>query len=82
MRYRKRPIVVEAEQCIYGDIMRAKWLFEAREGGILYNGSDGVYIQTLEGDMRVDNGDYIIRGIEGELYPCKEEIFLKTYEEV
>jgi hypothetical protein len=37
-------------------------------------------IKTLEGDMMVSEGDYIIRGIEGELYPCKASIFEKTYD--
>lgn len=40
------------------------------------------FIRTLEGDMYITNGDYIIQGVYGEYYPCKEEIFLKTYEEV
>lgn len=39
-------------------------------------------IHTLEGDMNVSNGDYIIRGVDGEFYPCKEEIFNKTYEKM
>lgn len=39
-------------------------------------------VKTLEGDMRGDPGDWLIRGIEGELYPCKPEIFAKTYEAV
>lgn len=39
-------------------------------------------IQTLEGLMRGDYGDFIIRGVEGEIYPCKPDIFEKTYEEV
>ena len=38
-------------------------------------------IKTLEGDMNVSNGDYIIKGIKGEFYPCKEDIFKKTYED-
>ena len=37
-------------------------------------------IHTLEGDMNVSHGDYIIRGVDREFYPCKEEIFYKTYE--
>lgn len=41
-----------------------------------------IAIDTLEGTMRVDYGDYIIKGIQGELYPCKPDIFLATYEEV
>lgn len=39
-------------------------------------------IHTLEGDMRADKGDYIITGVNGEQYPCKPDIFEKTYEEV
>ncbi len=41
-----------------------------------------LYIQTLEGDMRVMPEDYVIKGISGEFYPCKPDIFLQTYEEV
>lgn len=37
------------------------------------------YIETLEGTMKADNGDYIIKGVEGEMYPCKPDIFRKTY---
>ena len=40
------------------------------------------YIKTLEGNHYITNGDYIIRGVEGEYYPCKERIFEKTYTEV
>lgn len=40
----------------------------------------GITIATLEGDMTISMGDYIIRGIEGDLYPCKERIFNATYE--
>lgn len=39
-------------------------------------------IETLEGSMRVDAGDYVIKGIKGELYPCKLDIFMATYEEI
>lgn len=41
-----------------------------------------IAIDTLEGTMRADYGDYIIKGVQGELYPCKPDIFLATYEEV
>jgi hypothetical protein len=45
--------------------------------------ADGaIYIKTLEGEMRVDAGDWIIRGIKGEFYPCKPDIFAATYEPV
>ena len=42
----------------------------------------GFYIPTLEGDMKASIGDYIIKGVNGEFYPCKPDIFDKTYEEV
>ena len=43
---------------------------------------EGLTIDTLEGKMKADIGDYIIKGINGEFYPCKPNIFTKTYEEV
>lgn len=42
----------------------------------------GIAIDTLEGTMIVDYGDYIIKGVKGEFYPCKPDIFEQTYEEV
>lgn len=47
-----------------------------------YRTRETVYIETLEGTHRADPGDYIITGIAGERYPCKPDIFAKTYEEV
>ena len=41
---------------------------------------NGIYIRTLEGTMHVSPGDYVIRGVQGEFYPCKPDIFEKTYE--
>lgn len=50
--------------------------------GLWIDPADGaLMIRTLEGDMRVTYGDYIIRGIQGEFYPCKPDIFAQTYEE-
>jgi hypothetical protein len=43
-------------------------------------GEDFMIIETLEGDMRAVSGDWIIRGVKGEFYPCKAEIFEATYE--
>lgn len=43
---------------------------------------DGVYIKTLEGEMKAERGDWIICGVKGELYPCKPDIFEATYEAV
>lgn len=42
----------------------------------------GLHIRTLEGEMKANVGDYIIKGVNGEFYPCKPDIFEKTYEEV
>jgi len=39
-------------------------------------------IPTLEGDMKANAGDYIVRGVEGEFYPCRQDIFEKTYEKI
>ncbi len=46
-----------------------------------HNGTD-IFIQTLEGTMRASCGDWIIKGVNGEFYPCKEDIFNKTYEAI
>ena len=43
---------------------------------------NGILIRTLEGDMKASIGDFIIKGVNGEFYPCKEGIFLKTYDYV
>jgi hypothetical protein len=45
-------------------------------------GASQIQIQTLEGSVVASNGDWIIRGVEGELYPCRSDIFEKTYEEI
>jgi hypothetical protein len=77
MKYRKRPIVVEAEQ----------WHSDNRPVNLkrlgLHRRSNGfVYIHTLEGLMQVSHGDWIITGVKGEKYPCKPDIFEATYEAV
>lgn len=74
-KYRKKPVVVEAIQWTgdnTSEIM--KWV-----GDRAYF-RDTLYIKTLEGDHIASVGDYIIKGIEGEFYPCKPDIFKKTYE--
>lgn len=77
-RYRKKPVEIEAVQWTGNN------LAELREmGGLtaLYFNRD-IKIKTLEGVMTASIGDYIIKGVQGELYPCKPEIFEQTYEEV
>lgn len=85
MKYRKKPVVIEAirleEPNVPEDII---WFCpSAKVCGV---GSVGekvwIEIPTLEGVMRADYGDYIIRGVKGEYYPCKPDIFEMTYEPV
>lgn len=86
-KYRKRPVVIDAFQWTGGidQTEDPEWIVDAiRRGEVYYQGGDAPYltIETLEGKMRASLGDYIIRGINHELYPCKPEIFNKTYEAV
>lgn len=77
--YRKKPIVIEAIQW-HGDLTSIA-SFHIPEVHQEF-GSPDLYIATLEGLMRAEVGDYIIKGIKGEFYPCKPDIFKLTYEEV
>jgi hypothetical protein len=84
-KYRKRPVVIEAVQFdgTNGDDICA---FVGRRliGALTLDGTRGpaLVIPTLEGDMRADVGDFIIRGVKGEFYPCKPDIFAETNEAV
>jgi len=78
-QYRKKPIVIEG-YCATTDSVFPEWLSNAIESGTVHVEPSGpIYITTLEGTMRADFGDYIIRGVKGELYPCKPDIFEATY---
>lgn len=86
--YRKKPIVIEAQRFdhISAGPHIVDWI-EGRGGEafLLAHESDGdaaVMIRTLEGDMRADFGDWVIRGVKGEFYPCKSDIFEATYDAV
>jgi hypothetical protein len=80
LHYRKKPVVIEAVQ------------WTGRNGSELaafLAGTDWVHpvgadpqIRTLEGDLHISEGDYVIRGVQGEFYPCKPDIFEQTYEPV
>jgi hypothetical protein len=74
MKFRKKPVVIEAEQ----------WLGPESKIDGVYHDDDagGWWIQTLEGQLRVSAGDWIITGVKGEKYPCKSDIFEATYEQV
>ena len=84
-QFRKKPVVIEAFQNVVTGHTQAfpTWLFEAlTSGNITAVSDDALDIHTLEGTMRADKGDWIIRGVKGELYPCKPDIFAATYEPV
>lgn len=85
-KYRKKPVVIEAFKWTGGHDQTEdpKWIVEAIENGTvdIKSTTDGLYlyIKTLEGIMEASQGDYIIKGIQGEIYPCKPDIFEQTYE--
>jgi hypothetical protein len=84
-QYRKKPVVIDAVQ--YDGNFRCLDIFSIRDVGDFKakkedDGSPYLLIPTLEGDMKASVGDYIIRGVKGEYYPCKPEIFEITYEKV
>ena len=85
MKYRKKPLVIEAIQ--YNSQTRDFWPWVAKnvpDVNTISTNTDGhtkwVEIKTLEGVMRAEPGDWIIKGVKGELYPCKPDIFAATYE--
>ena len=80
-RFRKKPVEVEARRVgdvPWGDL--AKWC----GGSIARDGQKyaAIIIRTLEGNMWARPGDWIIKGVKGEFYPCKHDIFEQTYEPV
>lgn len=89
MKYRKKPVVIEAFKWT-GDLGQKEdpeWIIQAvKQGSVWFNrvGTPDVKccIETLEGTMEASVCDYIIRGIQGELYPCKPDIFEASYEPV
>ena len=85
-KFRKKPVVIEAFQ-YDGDFMEAtgeyyipEWAIQAYEAGVLYFKEADLFVKTLEGKMHVSVKDHVIKGVNGELYPCKPDIFSKTYE--
>lgn len=94
-KYRKKPVVIEAFQMTqarrrdnseWPSWMHEAWNIERGAPGSLQpsdypsDGTDELEIVTLEGIHRVSWGDWIIKGVKGELYPCKPDIFAQTYE--
>ncbi len=88
MKFRKKPVVIEAMQLLRSEENAVRewiesnggecmsWLPERAHGRMFA----GLLISTLEGQVCASYGDWIIRGIKGEFYPCKPDIFDATYE--
>lgn len=84
MKYRKKPLIVEAVQFTGENFREIRDTLTPKNEesplGLLANGN--IQVWTLEGPLRANKGDWIIKGIMGECYPCKPDIFEATYEEV
>jgi len=79
-KFRKKPVVIEAIKFTEHNHLDVTDFVNKVNGVIfLY---DYAIIKTLEGDMKANKGDWIIKGVNGEFYPCKPDIFEKTYESV
>jgi len=85
-KYRKKPVVIDAEGPLSQENAQdiAQWCggkaaFDAKPSDPT-DVAVSIKIPTLEGVMRADGGDYVIRGVHGEFYPCKPAIFDATYE--
>ena len=77
-KYRKKPVVIEAIQWTSDNLSEIDKFTQ----GKVKNHESVLIIPTLEGEMYASLSDYIIKGVNGEFYPCNPNIFAKTYEEV
>ena len=77
-KYKKKPVIIEAVQ--YNGTNENE-IYDFIGDKILSN-KQGLLIPTLEGTMIASVGDYVIKGIKGEFYPCKPDIFKQTYDEI
>lgn len=82
-KYRKKPVVIEAEQFFSNSLPFPEGVIEERNlNAKIDEPARTFHIETLEGVHIVSPGDWIITGIKGEKYPCKPDIFKATYEKV
>jgi len=81
MKFRKKPVIIEAVQWT-GENFKEIQEFCPSVIDMGYGGENSwpLSIPTLEGNMVAQRGDYIIKGVKGEFYPCKPDIFETTYE--
>lgn len=84
-KFRKKPVTIEAVQWNgdnWDEIRDFCGVHQQGHGHGWYSADNKNYIGTLEGQMEASKGDYIIKGIKGEFYPCKPDIFEATYEKL
>ena len=91
-KYRKKPVVIEAFQMTkerrwdnseWPEWLNEAWQKEPSEGGVwCEDGGEALFCGTLEGVHAITFDDFIIQGVQGEIYPCKPDIFEATYEPV
>ncbi len=93
MRFIKKPVAIEAIQLQQDNIFQVTEFINGKKPNTmsdmaqdkwqdyvqLFIVNEGITIKTLEGEMMADFGDYIIKGVKGEFYPCKPDIFKLTY---
>lgn len=80
MKYRKKPVVIEAIQWTGNNTQQIMVWAGGSIVVIRQPYPENLTVQTLEGEHRASVGDYIIKGVKGEFYPCKPDIFEMTYE--
>lgn len=82
-KFRKKPVVIDAMQFTEKNKEQAfNFITCSKYAAWDGNGNPALMIRTLEGDMMATLGDWIIKGVQGEFYPCKPDIFAATYEAV
>lgn len=80
--FKKKPVTIEAMQLDGPETVQpiVEWMNSATTGW--QTDPPTIWIDTLEGRMTADDGDWVIKGVDGEFYPCKDHIFVRTYQEV
>ncbi len=88
-KFRKKPVVIDAIQWGGDNWADVSWFLIDAQAGYTFDRGPGqadrdaaLSVNTLEGSMRVSLGDWVIRGVQNECYPCKPDIFEQTYEPV
>lgn len=89
-KYRKKPVVIDAFLLNERGLVGEDWFWDAVSNNTIITHDFGKYhagaawceIKTLEGTMVARTGDYIIKGVNGEIYPCKADVFVEIYDEV